>query len=173
MAVIRNTPKSKLGPLGRIGRFIFGIFSLSFVAGYLPYYADVINVNPINDSSPYFIGVLIAFVVLNDVVNIGLNVSWRRRPQAIFLILVLLAIGLDLLLYGSIWAAPLGVVVFLMSMLTHLYLGSSHILAALISTPGCEMRSFPHLIAKIRGGDIEAVVCPGHWDAVDNWETSK
>lgn len=173
MTITRKTSIVKPGIIGRIGRVIFGIFSLSFVAGYLPYDADVINVNPINDSSPYFIGVLIAFVVLNDVVNIGFNISWRRRPQAIFLVLVLLAIGSDLLLYGSIWAPPLGLVVFLMSMLTHLYLGSSHILAALISTPGCEMRSFPHLIAKIRGGDIEAVVCPGHWDAVDNWETSK
>ena len=173
MAIIRNTTVVKPGPIGRFGRFVLGALSLSFVIGILPYYSHFINVNPLNNSSPYFIGVLIAFLVLNDVVNIGFNVSWRRRPQAIFLVLVLLAIALDMLLFGSTWGSPLGVVFFLMSILTHLYLGISHILAALIATPGCEMRSIPHLFAKLLGHNIKGVVCPGHWDAVDNWETSK
>jgi hypothetical protein len=172
MAIIRNTTVVKPGPIGRIGRFVLGALSLSFVTGILPFYSHFINVNPLNDSSPYFIGVLIAFLVLNDVVNIGFNVSWRRLPQAVFLALVLLAIALDLLLYGAPWGPPLGVALFLMSILIHLYLGTSHILAALISTPGCEMRSIPHLLANLRGSDIEGVVCPGHWDAVDKWETS-
>lgn len=162
----------KPGPIGRIGRFVLGSLSLSFVTGILPYYSRFINSNPLDNSSPYLIGVLIAFIVLNDVVNIGFNVSWRRRSQAIFLVLVLLAIAVDLLLYGSMWGPPMGIVIFLMSILTHLYLGISHILAALIATPGCEMRSIPHLVAKLRRRDIESVVCPGHWDAVDNWETS-
>lgn len=162
----------KPGLIGRIGRFVVGAFSLSFSAGFLPFYSHLIILNPFNDSSPYLIGVLIAFLVLNDVVNIGFNVSWRRIPQAIFLALVLLAIGLDVLIYGSLWGPPLGIVVFLMAVLTHLYLGISHILAALIATPGCEMRSIPHLFAKLCGRDIDTVVCPGHWDAVDNWETS-
>lgn len=162
----------KPGPIGRIGRFALGSLSLSFVTGILPYYSRFINSNPLDNSSPYLIGVLIAFIVLNDVVNIGFNVSWRRRPQAIFLVLVLLAIAVDLLLYGSMWGPPMGIVIFLISILTHLYLGISHILAALIATPGCEMRSIPHLIANLRGLDIEGVVCPGHWDAVDNWEHS-
>jgi hypothetical protein len=172
MAIIRNTTVVKPGPIGRIGRFVLGAISSSFVISILPFYSFFITVNPLNNSSPYFIGVLIAFLVLNDVVNIGFNVSWSRRPQAIFLALVVLAIALDLLLYGSTWGPPLGVVLFLMSILTHLYLGTSHILAALIATPGCEMRSIPHLVAKLRGSNIEVHVCPGHWDAVDKWETS-
>ena len=172
MAISSNTTLVKPGPIGRIGRFVLGALSLSFVASVLPFYSRIINVNPLNNSSPYFIGVLIAFLVLNDVINIGFNVSWRRRPQAIFLTLVILAIALDLLLYGSIWGTPLGAVLFFMSILTHLYLGSSHIMAALIATPGCEMRSIPQLVAKLRGSTTEVHVCLGHWDGVDKWEAA-
>lgn len=171
MAITKYSNVMKPGPIGRIGRLILGSLSISFVAGILPFYSDFINVNPINDFSPYLIGVLIAFLVLNDVVNIGFNVSWRKRPQAIFLALFLIAMALDVLLYGSWWGAPLGIVILVMSLFTHLYLGTSHVLAAFIATPGCEMRSIPHLFAKLNGQDIEGVVCPGHWDEVDKWES--
>ena len=172
MAISSNATLVKPGLIGRIGRFVLGALSLSFVASVLPFYSHFINVNPLNNSSPYFIGVLIAFLVLNDVINIGFNVSWGRLPQAVFLALVLLAIGLDMLLYGKISGPPLGAVLFVLSIFTHLYLGASHILAALIATPGCEMRSIPQLVAKLRGSTTEVHVCPGHWDGVDKWETA-
>ena len=36
-------------------------------------------------------------------------------------------------------------------------LGPGHVLAAALGTPGCEMRSYRHLVTILRGGDVGAV----------------
>ncbi len=41
--------------------------------------------------------------------------------------------------------------------------------AAVLATPGCEMRSIPHLIAILRMGDLKEHVCPGPLDRFDEW----
>lgn len=156
--------------IGRIMRFGLGAFSIWFVTSMFDNFA-YFTVSPhFGDDIGFLVGVAIAFWVLPDVVNIGFDVRWKRRSQSLFLTLVAVTIGIDLVLYRNLWGVPLGLAIWTMAVFTHTYLGISHILAAIIGTPGCEMRAIPHLLALARGTSIEGVVCPGHWDSVDKWE---
>ena len=47
-------------------------------------------------------------------------------------------------------------------------LGTAHVLAAILGTPGCEMRAFAHLRSKFQGGDAGSVPCPGGIDRFDH-----
>ena len=170
--VLKDRGLIKPGLIGRIGRFIFGLWSLYFVRETLTYSKFFINDPDVVSQFGYLAGVAIAFWVLPDVVNIGFNRQWKNRSQQIVIALAAVALVVDFLVYGSWWGPPLGWVVLGMSVLTHLYLGSSHILAGLIATPGCEMRSIPHLRALLTKKSVETVVCPGHWTAIDRWEAS-
>jgi hypothetical protein len=165
----RQLPKP--GIFGRVGRFLVGIFALSFLPEVLPHTNFLVKTPPSTSSFNYFFGVAIAFWLLPDVVNIGFNIRWGRRSQQLFLWLAAVAIVADLVYYGALWGPPLGWLVLSMSVFTLGYLGLSHVLAALIGTPGCEMRAIPHLWAMLRGESVEEVVCPGHWDWVDKVET--
>lgn len=167
----RQLPKP--GILGRVGRLLVGLFALSFVAEVLPESLFFVNIAPSISSFNYLFGAAIAFWLLPDVVNIGFNIRWGRRSQQLFLWLAAMAIVADLIFFGALWAPPLGWLVLIMSVFTLVYLGGSHVLAALIGTPGCEMRAIPHLLAKLRGESVEAVVCPGHWDWVDSMEAER
>ena len=70
-------------------------------------------------------------------------------------------------------ALPLAFVVFAMTMYVHTHLGISHVLSAILATPGCEMRAIPHLAALAFGGNVAAQVCPGPWDDLDRWEDGR
>ena len=111
-----------------------------------------------------------AFWLLPPVVNLGLGVSWRRRSQGAVLLLAGAAALADFLLYGSFWGPPLGWVVFALTVYTFGHLGISFVLAALLGTPGCEMRSIPDLIGKVTGRTTLEHHCPGFITALDNWE---
>ncbi len=158
------------GIFGRIGRLIFGLFSLWFVRESITFFEYFVSTPAFSKSIGYLVGVAIAYWVLPDVVNIGFNRRWGNRSQKLFILVAIGAILFDLLVYASWWGPPLGWVILVMAIFTHLYLGLSHILAAVISTPGCEMRSLPHLWALINKQPVETVVCPGHWEMVDQWE---
>jgi hypothetical protein len=51
------------------------------------------------------------------------------------------------------------------------HLGVSFVLAAVIATPGCEMRSLPQLGAKLRRRTTDMHYCPGILTPVDRWES--
>lgn len=162
----------KPGVMGRIGRFIFGLGSIWVLLNLLPQAAFFMS-NEFPDNLSYWFIVGITFLVLHEVINIGFNVAWGRQPQVAFLGAGAIAIVLDLIFYGTVWAWPLNLLIFLLLVYTHLHLGVSHLLAVVLGTPGCEMRAIPHLRTLVWGGDVQAQVCPGHWDAVDRWEAKQ
>ena len=163
------------GHIGHIARFTLGAFQLFFVvmlALYFWYYVS--SEIPVGGYAlAYLFGVLLAFAPLNFVVNIGFNVSWGRRPQIAFLLIALAATAIDLVAYGSLWAPPLAFVVFAMTIYVHTHLGISHVLSAILATPGCEMRAIPHLAARVLGRNVEAEACPVLWDSLDRWEDGR
>lgn len=77
---------------------------------------------------------------------------------------------LDLALYGTWWAPPLGVFTLLWFIYWSAHLGVSLVLAALIATPGCEMRAIPHLWTRLTGRRTKEHYCPGFFDRLDRWE---
>jgi hypothetical protein len=58
------------------------------------------------------------------------------------------------------WAVPFSLLVFVVILYTTGHLGISLVLGAILATPGCEMRSIPHLIAILRKRDLEERSCP-------------
>ena len=103
-------------------------------------------------------------------VNIGLSRRWGNRPLLFVLALIVGAIVLDVVFYGTLWAAPLGVVLLATMVPVHAYLGSSMLLASILGTPGCEMRAVPDAYGRLTGRAHLEHACPGPLYDLDVWE---
>ena len=66
------------------------------------------------------------------------------------------------------YALNLFTIIWVIYIFTHL--GVSFLISAVISTPGCEMRSLPHLWSIITGHKTYEHVCPGPLHKIDLWE---
>ena len=102
------------------------------------------------------------------VVNMLFAKPWGWRTPAVLLAgavgggVVGVAVG------GSFWGPILGAYVWAWSVAFLGLFGSSLVLAAALGTPGCEMRAFAHLRAKMRGIDPRLATCPGWLDRLDH-----
>lgn len=62
--------------------------------------------------------------------------------------------------------------VWLVYLFTHL--GSAFVLSAMLGTPGCEMRSFHDLYARLTGKSVKEHICPiGPLGPIDRWEAKQ
>ncbi len=116
---------------------------------------------------------VLGFWLLPYVVNIGFTKSWRRRPQVVLAAAIVVAVVLDTAIYGTWWAPPLGGLVWMWLVYFSAHLGGSFAVSALIATPGCEMRAFPHLWTRLTGRETHEHYCPGFIDNVDRWEARR
>ena len=118
----------------------------------------------------WVVNFLIFFLLFPYVVNIGFGVNWKRKPQLIFIITVV-GLGLfTLFQYGSLWSPALGWLLLIWLTYVAGHLGISLILASILATPGCEMRSIPHLWTILSGRETKEHYCPGSLDKLDKWE---
>jgi hypothetical protein len=122
------------------------------------------------DSIGLWVLAAVLFLSMRHQINLGLGVSWGRQAQLAIAVLAVLAIALDFILYGRLWAPPLGILFYVWFLVSALPLGVALILSALLATPGCEMRSYAHLLARLQGRDASEHYCPGGIDIVDRWE---
>ncbi len=81
-------------------------------------------------------GFLIAVYLLPVIIDRGFGVCWGRRSQAVFGLLFLALLAIDLLVYGNPWAPPVGLLVVLTTALVLGFLGISFLVAGLFATPG-------------------------------------
>lgn len=116
---------------------------------------------------------LFALSLVPYVVNIGFGVTWGMWPRRIAVIILATTFVIGYLYFGELvndWAWT-GVRVFMLYVYTHL--GLSFMLSAVIATPGCEMRSIPHLIGLITGRPVNEHHCPGVIGKIDRWESQR
>jgi hypothetical protein len=158
------------GPTGRLIRILFGAGILFWL---LPGLIQSIPALPRAANVPtnplFWIIVVITFVNTSYVINLGLGKSWGHKPQLLFLLLAGVALVADVVVYGRFWAPPFATLLIFWLILINLALGIAFLLAALLGTPGCEMRSYNHLIAKLHGHDPTEHFCPGGIDRADRW----
>ncbi len=100
------------------------------------------------------------------VVNELLQKSWGWRPTLALLVGAGVAVTAGAAA-GDPFGPAYGTYVWLWTLTFSLLLAPAHLLAAILRTPGCEMRSYAHLWTLLRGGDPGAAACPGWIDRLD------
>jgi hypothetical protein len=83
----------KPGPFGRGVRILAGLFFLYFFIETLTGYKGYVSLGW--PGGTWWIGAIVSFYFLSEVINIGFTRSWGRRPQAVFLGLALAAVAFD------------------------------------------------------------------------------
>lgn len=157
------------GFIGRIVRFILGYVCLDLFIQIVDDIPGMIErgwpVNIISVGS-----IFLGFYLIRPVFNIGFTLNTKFFPQ-----LVIATISITILIYQ--WLLDLSLfgfefTVFLMIWMAYVFghLGISFIIAAIIRTPGCEMRGIPHLLSKLTGTESLEHYCPGPLAPLDKWE---
>ena len=163
------------GPLGRIGRILFGglvgWYMVRFVSGWI----TAIQQGRLSQDQVVYTPVVqkgnLAFYALTI-----LSVYWvplgNRRQRFIGAgILFSMVIGLDYLLVGDWWALPFAVVASLIIVITFAYAGAfAHILAGLIANPGCEQTALSNWLRASQPDHKPKVETCILWDPVDHVE---
>ena len=163
----------KPGPAGRLVRLALGALSIWYVVNLLQYSDDLIspagNVRPI-----VWNGIVPALFIISYVVNIGYSRAWKKWPAIASAVVIggVAVVGYQMtgnaetmLLARTIWASELYIFG---------HLGISFVIAAVIGTPGCEMRAMHDLYSRITGTPTKEHYCPvGPLHPIDQWEAQR
>ena len=116
-------------------------------------------------------GVPIGLFLISYVVNIGFSRAWKKWPafiSAAFLVLMAWVGYLTAETAETIFLAR-GLWVWEGYLFSHL--GFAFLIAAVIGTPGCEMRAFHDLYSRLTGVPTKEHYCPvGPLHPLDQWE---
>lgn len=163
----------KPGPIGRLVRFAFGVLSIYYVSGLWSVRDDLI----LGDGSIRTLvwnGLVPALFLISYVVNIGFSRDWKKWPALVSFVLLLAAFGIGYLQTGAIESLLLARAIWVFELYLFAHLGLCFLLAALLATPGCEMRSIHHLYSILTGRPTAEHHCPvGPLTAIDRWERSR
>lgn len=161
------------GPIGRLVRLILGVVCGWFIvaltlegpvqiAARFPYIEDL------------WFWLIVALYLFSYVINIGFGRSWERWPQFAIITCAIVASITSYVTYNSFWGPPFAwfIIVWLTYVYAHLAL--SFVLAAILATPGCEMRALPQLVAIVSGRPLMVHHCPVDLlSRIDAWEAEK
>lgn len=156
------------GPIGRLVRVVLGLLCLWLVwqLGTRSGVPDLYNPS-------FWVLTALGLMLAPYVVNIGFGVTWGAWPRYASIALLLGAAVVAYLGAGTVMAAPLWATILAWMIYVYAHLGLSFVLAAVLATPGCEMRALPHLVGLVFRRDAREHYCPGFIDNVDRWEHSR
>lgn len=80
----------------------------------------------------------------------------------------MIAAATGLLVEGTLLSTILGAYLDVWMLSVSTLMAPALLLAAILGTPGCEMRAYAHLIQRLRGGDAEQITCRGWIDRFDH-----
>ena len=159
----------KPGLLGRAIRLGLGLATLSFLFSLLTVWREELwdGEVPLR-AVGFWVLVCLAFWGTSYVFNIAFGLSWGQRTRTGVLAGAGLAGLVGVVTGGGFPNAVFGVYLWAWFVALTGLLGPAHLLAAVLGTPGCEMRSYAHALTLLRGGDVSTVVCPGGIDRFDH-----
>lgn len=161
------------GPVGRWLRAVLGalcLFALFSVVQHLP----ATTSHPVATLDARWPLLLAPLCVFNYVVNIGFGRDWGTRPLIVSVAALAVAAAAALLVTGAADSPILGVPLNLWLSYFYAHLGVSFLLAALLATPGCEMRAIAQLLGRLGGRSGAEHHCPvALLGAVDAWEARR
>ena len=160
----------KPGPIGRMLRIALGLLCLSFVSGLFEIRSNLIDGQG-NIQALLWNGILLSLFLISYVVNIGYSRDWKKWPAIVSAAVLLAIAALGYLLEGTFESTILARTIWAWELYLFVHLGLSFLLAALIGTPGCEMRALHDLYSRISGTPTKEHYCPvGPLNSVDRWE---
>jgi hypothetical protein len=160
------------GPFGRLLRLVLGSACL-YGLYQLLVYREAVIATPLSTLPNLVVLIVVAFWIVNYVVNIGFGKSWGRWPSYVSAIVILASATLGWLIDGTPDNPILGACIWLWLMYFYAHLGLSFVLAALIATPGCEMRSIPQLLGRLSDKKVQEHHCPASLiTRIDLWEST-
>lgn len=160
------------GPIGRLVRLLLGAFSVYVTIAVIS--GDPSQASVLPSNAGFWIGVAVGLRVFPYVINIGFTRDWGWRPLIAIALLAVAAAASGLVFFDRIWAPPVAWLIYVWLLYTYGHLGLSFLLAALLGTPGCEMRAVPDLFARISGRQALEHHCPiGPLSPIDRWESRR
>lgn len=159
---------AKPGWIGRVVRLLMGVICVYTSFEVYAHYPAYIYTIP--DGTMLWFFSLLGFFLLPPVVSIGFGKELGHKPQVWYLILLFISIYYGYLVENTRWSVVAGHLLFALPFYVFGHLGISFLIAAAIGTPGCEMRSIPHLWSLLSGKRSKEHYCPGFIDGVDKWE---
>lgn len=170
LELVEEGSLARPGPVGRIVRLALGIACLYAIYQLLLYHQAIIS-TPVAVLPNFWLLVFAAILIINYVVNIGFGKSWGRWPSYVSVAAALLFATMSWLAFGTPDHPLFGVVLWSWLVYFYLHLGLSFVLAAAIGTPGCEMRSIPQILGRMRGRAAPEHHCPASLiSKIDDWE---
>ena len=161
------------GPIGRLLRLVFGSISLWYVIGL--YNASGALMSGDSHIRPLIMnGIIGGLFLISYVINIGFSRAWKKRPAMISGGILLAVATYGYLTQGAVETDLLARTIWGWEIYLFSHLGAAFVLAAVIATPGCEMRAFHHLYTLLTGTPTKEHRCPvGPLQPIDQWEASR
>ncbi|PHR90764.1 MAG: hypothetical protein COA78_34435 [Blastopirellula sp.] len=164
---------SRPGSIGRMARLSLGLFCTYALWEITNIAADFIE-QPIRYLPNLSLMLVAPICIFNYVINIGYSKDWHRYPLIVSLVFfVVIALG-GYVINGDANSTLLGIALLAWLGYFFSHLGVSFLIAAVLATPGCEMRAIPELFGKITGKASNEHHCPvSIISGIDNWERKR
>ncbi len=161
------------GPVGRLVRLFFGLLCLWYVYGLITIAGHILS--PTHGVPPMiWNGILPGLLLVSYVVNIGFSRAWKKWPAVISAALLGVIAGAGFLIAGSVETQAFARAVWTWELYVFGHLGISFLIAAVVRTPGCEMRAIHDLYSRITGVPTQEHYCPiGPLQPIDRWEAGR
>lgn len=119
-------------------------------------------------------GVPIGLFLVSYIINIGYSRAWKKWPAFFSAAVLAIIAAYGFVTSGSLETGLLARVVWVWEFYLFLHLGAAFLIAAVIATPGCEMRAFHDLFSRVSGIGTKEHYCPvGPLHPIDRWEARK
>ena len=158
------------GPIGRLVRLGFGFLSLYYIYGLLQVTGNLID-NSGQILAIIWNGIPFGLFLVSYVVNIGFSRAWKKWPAVVSAAALVIAAGVGYGIAGTVETNLLARSTWVWELYIFSHLGLAFLIAAVIGTPGCEMRAFHDSYSRLTGVATKEHVCPvGPLHPIDQWE---
>jgi len=161
------------GPIGRLVRLAYGVLCLWYVDSLIQMSANLIAASGHIRSGIWY-GVVPGLFLISYVVNIGYSRAWKKWPAIISAGIFSGIAAFGYLAEGAVETNALARAIWGWELYLFVHLGIAYVLAAIIGTPGCEMRAFHDLYSRVTGIPTKEHYCPvGPLHPIDQWEARR
>lgn len=156
------------GPVGRVVRLVLGLLCLQSAIGAVVALVAGVSGPPATSDTGLVVAIVVAAWLTPAVFDVGVGRQYGNWWR--------LAVGIGIALAAAGGAAlgnagtGLTIAILVWIAVTLGWLGVAFVVAAVLRTPGCEMRALPHLASLVLPGGHGFVACPGPLQPLDEWE---